>query len=123
MGNAVINTDAVNDTAKTVDELFEQFWKPIVCHPDGSLNIEQLKKELADYSFILGEVPKVYLAVTGDALSKPNYHAAGVISCTESHFSEMAKRDARDFIDYLVADEKMAAMEETEITELLNQYF
>ena len=62
-----------------VEEEWE-FWKDIVCNEDGTINIEQLKKELCDFSLMIGEVPKVYVAVTGGTLSKPLYYADTVIS-------------------------------------------
>ena len=57
-----------------------EFWKDIVCNEDGTINIEQLKKELRDFSVMIGEVPKVYSAVTGGRLSKQLYDADVVIS-------------------------------------------
>jgi hypothetical protein len=62
---------------KSTKELWEEFWKPICTHPNGSINLEQIKKELADYSFLLEQVPKVYEEVSG--LSKVNYKAEDVI--------------------------------------------
>ena len=56
-----------------------EFWKTIICSEDGTINVDQLKLELRDYSLMLGEVPYVYSDVTGGMLSKPHYYADSVI--------------------------------------------
>ena len=81
-----------------VEEEWE-FWKDIVCNEDGTINVEQLKKELCDFSLMIGEVPKVYSAVTGGMLSKPHYYADTVISVFNERYGEKA-----DAVDYLVDD-------------------
>lgn len=58
--------------------VFDDFWADIVC-PDGAWDFDQVKRELHDYHTCITEVPKVYCAVTGGMLSKPNYDAAVVI--------------------------------------------
>lgn len=67
-------------------------WKKIV-YTDGKLDEEKVKKELMDYGFILEQVPKVYSAVTGGMLSKPNYFADVVIAEYESQFNEYVHKD------------------------------
>lgn len=47
-----------------------QFWSGIVTNPDGSLNEEQVWKELHDFHFLLSNVPLVYDHVTGGRASK-----------------------------------------------------
>lgn len=64
-------------------QTWEQRWKGICTNPDGSLNLDQIMRELHDYAFMLKEVPKVYCEVTGGLLSKPNYYADSVISAFE----------------------------------------
>ena len=81
-----------------VEEEWE-FWKDIVCNEDGTVNIEQLKKELCDFSLMIGEAPKVYSAETGGMLSKQTYYADTVISVFNERYGE--KDDA---VDYLVDD-------------------
>lgn len=76
-----------------------EFWKTIVCNDDGTINIEQLKKELRDYSFMLGEVPNVYIEVTGGMLSKPHYYADGVIRAFKDKYEAKAVA-----VDYLADD-------------------
>ena len=51
---------------------FEDFWQAIVCNPDGSLNGEQVKKELYDFHMVMQGASKVYCELTNSRISKPN---------------------------------------------------
>lgn len=79
---------AVHIHKESVEENWESFWKPIVTNEDGTINIEQVKKELADFSFIMEQVPKVYCHITGSRMSKVMYHADTVISVADDYFNE-----------------------------------
>jgi hypothetical protein len=37
------------------EKTFEDFWQLIVCNPDGSLNLDQVKRELHDYHTVLSQ--------------------------------------------------------------------
>ena len=82
----------------SIDESWE-FWKPIICDNDGNIDVEQLKKELCDYYFVINEVPKVYCEVTGGTLSKILYDSETVISFFKERFGQKAVA-----VDYLVDD-------------------
>jgi hypothetical protein len=69
--------------------LWNSFWKKICTNPDGSLNLEQIKKELADFHYLIQEVPKVYCEITGNKMSYPNYPANSVLQAYEDHLDEM----------------------------------
>jgi hypothetical protein len=80
-----------------VEQIFDEFWRDIVM-PNGVLDLDQVKRELFDYHMILGEVPKVYDAVTGGRISKPNTVADAVIGEFESYLErqiEDAMREAQ----------------------------
>jgi hypothetical protein len=64
---------------KSAQEIFDEFWKPLVTDGNGCFIPEAVKNELADYYFIMDQVPKVYSHVTGGNLSYPNYYADSVI--------------------------------------------
>lgn len=64
---------------KTPDEIYDEFWKDLV-ETDGVMDPEKVKAELADYSFLMHEVPKVYSEVTSFRVSKPNTMAFEVIA-------------------------------------------
>lgn len=63
---------------KSVDEVWE-YWKEFICNDDGSVNVDNLKKELSDLDFIVDQVSEVYCALTGQTLSKPFYYADIII--------------------------------------------
>ena len=48
-------------------------------YKNGKLDEEAVLKEIYDYDFLLGEVPKVYCEITGGLLSKTNYTAEVVL--------------------------------------------
>jgi hypothetical protein len=84
---------------KEVDEIFDSFWRSII-YKKGELDLEQMKGELFDFHFVMGEVSKVYDHITGGQLSKPNYHAAGVISeadkCRQEAIDEAVKEKTEE---------------------------
>ena len=75
-----------------VDEIYNEFWKSIV-EKDGKLNIEQVKKELADYYFVMKQVPKVYSHITGGKLSKIMYEAETVIAHADDYEQELRNEE------------------------------
>ena len=86
-------------TEKTHEGIWNDFWAPLVTNDDGTLNLDQIKRELADWHYAMGEVSEVYLHVTGDALSKPLYFASDVIAAAEEHTSQRIAWAINDFID------------------------
>lgn len=97
---------------KEIDLLWEGFWKPRVTNEDGSINIEQLKKELWSSSFIADQCSKVYCEVTNSTLSKPNYYADGVISCyNDCQESLIDKEMAKDDLLMLINEGQLDAEE------------
>lgn len=72
-----------------VEKIWNEFWKEIVCNPDGTINIEQVKKELADFSFVMEQVPAVYEHITGGTLSKIMYHKEVVIAKADEHYQQL----------------------------------
>jgi hypothetical protein len=96
-----------------VEKEWNDFWKDIVCNEDESVNIEQLKKELSDYSFILRQVPKVYSHITNGTLSKVNYKAETVINEFEFHQTSMIEKE--------MAKDDLLMMLNGEISEDLKQ--
>lgn len=73
---------------KDYETNWEDYWKNICTNEDGTLNLDQIKRELADYSFILEQVPTVYCRITNGLLSKPNYYASAVIGVYEDCFNQ-----------------------------------
>jgi hypothetical protein len=73
----------------TPDEVYNKYWKHIVENEDGTINLEQLKKELFDFTFVMTEVSKVYWHITGGLLSECNYKASVVIDTADEHYGDM----------------------------------
>lgn len=48
-----------------------EFWKEIVTNPDGSINVEQVKKELSDLSILIEHTTCIYEHVTNGLISNP----------------------------------------------------
>lgn len=87
------------------EQVWDDFWKDIVTNEDGSLNLDQIKRELFDFHVVLDEVPLVYVSVTGGMLSKPNYPARTVISEFENYVEQLNEWAISDFLsDYDIED-------------------
>ena len=65
------------------EKTWDEFWKPLCTKPDGTLDIDAIKRELHDFHTILGEVPKVYDHVTHGRISKANTLAFEVIAVSD----------------------------------------
>lgn len=85
---------STHDPEKDYNQVYEEFWKVIVEDENGNINIDQIKRELADYYFVIDEVSKVYMGVTGGRISKPNTFAFELLG-------EFENRVQEDFQDYL----------------------
>ncbi len=83
-----------NNEEKDYNQIYDEFWKEIIEDENGNINFDQIKRELSDFHFIINEVPKVYMEITGGRISKPNTYASEVISEYENKLSN-------DFRDYL----------------------
>ena len=80
-------------------ETSEEFWKDIV-YTNGKLDEKKVMKELADFYFIIDEVPKVYCEITGGLLSKIMYKSEVVLAEFNERFldKEITKEDVKDII-------------------------
>jgi len=82
---------------------YEKFWKPIIENPDGTINMEQLKKELSDFSMVMENVTNVYCHITGSTLSKCTYHAHVVTNMADEYYQkqqdEQVSETLKDLFD------------------------
>lgn len=69
---------------------YAHFWKDLVENKDGSLNRDAVMRELADYHFILGQVPLVYDEVTGGLVSEPRAMGHAIISIYQERLQQTA---------------------------------
>lgn len=81
-------------------QIFEEFWKPLVCDSAGRLNRDKVIVELADFHLVMQEAAKVYHHVTGGRISKPNTLARDVIAVATDVDNEA--------LEQILADEKEA---------------
>lgn len=80
-------------TEKKVEENWNEFWKEILLKNDGSIDIEQLKKELFDFSTLLDNVPKVYNHITGGMLSKVNTKSELIIKKADQYYKGLNEEE------------------------------
>lgn len=78
------------------EKVYEEFWKGIVEDENGNLNIDQVKRELSDFKFIIDQLPYIYCEVTGNRLSKHMYPASSVISAFNSHLEDLREEWERE---------------------------
>jgi len=62
------------------EEEYNSFWKSVVENNDGTINMEQLKKELADYSLLMKNMSELFCLITGGRISKQNTMAYVIAS-------------------------------------------
>jgi hypothetical protein len=82
-----------------IEENYQKIWKNIV-KKDGIIDLEQLKKELFDFSFMIKQVPLIYSKISKGLLSKPHYYAHVLIEQLEKNFydKEITQDDVLDMI-------------------------
>jgi hypothetical protein len=74
---------------------YERFWKAIVENPDGTLNLDQIKRELYDFSFLMEQASTVYESITDGRLSKTTHYASSVLQEHEDVLQERFE----DYVD------------------------
>jgi hypothetical protein len=98
-----------------MEEKIIDFWKNII-YTNGKIDEEKAMKELSDYYFMLDQVPKVYMAVSGGELSKPNYYADTIIDFLEDRYfdKEITQDDISSILDEeeTTSDEKLKEIKE-----------
>ncbi|MFA5048948.1 MAG: hypothetical protein WC516_08045 [Patescibacteria group bacterium] len=105
--SVVIPARIAEATGRTPDDTkdSDEFWEPII-YKDGKIDEEQVLKELADFYFMMEQVPKVYDTITNGLLSKPLYKAEVVIGKAQ----DCAQYD----IEEAIAEEKKRIFAEIE---------
>ncbi len=67
--------------------IYEDFWRNIVENEFGLPNLDQVKKELADYYLLIFEVPKVYNHATGGKIQTSFIMSEDVIKEIENYYN------------------------------------
>lgn len=73
---------------------YDEFWKGIVENPDGTLNKDQVARELFDYRHLMDSAGEVYCELSG--FSKPNTAPGYVIEEARRRFAADAAADLLD---------------------------
>jgi hypothetical protein len=79
-------------------DTYRDNWKEIVEWPDGTLNLDQVARELHDYWGLMRRVAEVYGNVTGGRISKPNTLASAVITLADERINEAEREVIEDLI-------------------------
>jgi hypothetical protein len=81
---------------ETVERVWQDFWKGIITNPDGSIDVEQVKKELYDFRMVMLGAAKVYCHITHDRISKPNTDPDAVIRVADDLQTEACQEASDD---------------------------
>ena len=73
---------------KDYKQEFNDFWKGIVCDKDGNLILDQVMRELSDYSNLIENATIVYDHATGGKISKVNTDPDVVCSVIDDYMNE-----------------------------------
>ena len=81
-----------------VERVWRERWRPIVIRHDGGLDLEQLKKELYDFSVLMRGASLVYEAATGGKASKVTTDPSVIIALFNDNVTKtvddaLAERD------------------------------
>ena len=108
-----------------VEQVYNKFWKGIV-EKDGVVDLEEVKKELCDYHFILTQISKVYCYVTGGAASNPMIYAEVINNLADEHYEDIHRDNYEDVLKCAGLDlnklERTLDIEESKIKEDDNSY-
>ena len=80
------------------EKIYNEFWKSIIEKEEDMFDIDQIKRELADYYIILQNFRKVYLEITGQNFGNVLTDPIHIID----EFEKAKKQDMQDSIDDLI---------------------
>lgn len=103
---------------------YNKFWKPIVENEDGSINMEQLKKELADFSWLISSISQTYCHISGNSISNPLTLPYELCVAHDNEVSRAVEEEIADFAEMFGIDmvcpeckEKVGYYENYEVVE------
>jgi hypothetical protein len=100
--------DGAEMSDSEVEQNWVEFWRPLLLEqaPNDLLFIdtnngamEQIKKELHDYHFMMTNTAEVFMEVSGHRISKPNTLARCVLGEAEEVRQEDMRREIKDWIE------------------------
>lgn len=84
---------------QSIFDNYELTWKEILEKPDGSIDKEQLMKELYDFSKLISNLSKIYCYISGNRASYPTIHPETVLQLFEEELKEQYDRGYQDALD------------------------
>lgn len=72
-----------------------EYWKPLL-QTNGDWDEEKIKNEMHDLVFVLDQVGKIYIELTGGLLSKPMYYAETILQQNEQRIQDAYDEGYRD---------------------------
>lgn len=102
---------------KDYKKKYEEFWKGIVENEDGTLNKDQIMRELSDYSMVMDHCSSAYSVMTDGIISKSNTLFSAVEGIFNENYFNKNTYDAYGCID----DIKTILNDCDNINELKNQ--
>lgn len=80
---------------KDYEQTWKEFWEPLLVK-EGTLDIDQVKRELHDYVAVMKMVPIVYDHITGGRITGIHSKPEHVISAAADHFRELILPDCEE---------------------------
>lgn len=111
----------VYEKEKTYQEEYEDFWKDIVENEDGTLNKDQVMRELSDYSMVMDNCEKAYSEMTNGKISKANTLFSEVENIFNEKYRSVDMYDAYGCIDDIEEILKIDNIEE--LKKQIRDYF
>lgn len=74
---------------KTCNEESDYYWDTYVFNEEYPFNKENAYKELSDYYFMLEQLPKIYMELSGGMCSYPNYPASSIIQAHNDYVERL----------------------------------
>ena len=72
-----------------IDSVWNSIWKDILEHPDGSLYVDSVRRELHDYAILFKSVQTAYSSLTGGEITHPFTQLDVLISYVDLYYEEM----------------------------------
>lgn len=85
------NVQEVKGEKQDYEVEYESFWKKIVENEDGTMNKEQIMRELADYSIVMDNCKKAYMKMTEQNISKPLTYFSEVLEVFHERYVSKAE--------------------------------
>jgi len=102
------------------EQEFDSYWKDIVLNEDGTVNLDQVKRELSDYSMVMEIASEVYGNITNGNISKPNTNADVIIDVANEEQDKFYYNIHRDDILSILDEEDMSS--EDKLEEIRNYF-